>query len=80
MIEEPFPANHALVAIETMEKRPLLARNRIHREILESKGAEEEEEEEEEDYGEQEGEGEEGGEEDYGAEDYGEEETFPPKD
>ena len=30
IIEEPYPANHALVAIEKHENRPLLARNRIH--------------------------------------------------
>ena len=71
-IDEPWPANHALVAIEDMEKRPQFARSKLHRELLESKGAEEEEEEEEE----EEGEGEEGeGEEAEEAEEPAEEET-----
>ena len=85
VIEEPWPANHALVAIEAVEKRPVYARSKIHRELLEAKAAEaeaEEEEEEEEEEGE--GEGEEGGEE--AAEGEGEEEAagveeeeYPPK-
>ena len=60
VVEEPYPANHALIEISTHEKRPMLARNRIHRELLEMKEAEEEadEEEEEDDFGEEEGEGE----------------------
>ena len=83
MVEEPWPANHQLVAIEKVEKRPLLARNRIHRDILEGREAEEEkeeEEEEDEEGEEEEGEGEGEGEEeaDYG--DEAEEEVFPPKD
>lgn len=88
MQEEPWPANHALAASETYEKRPMLARNRAHRELLEAKEAEEEEEDEEEE--EEEGEGEEGeGEEGEGegegaAEGEGEEEEevveeWPPK-
>lgn len=62
LTEEPWPANHALMALEQAEKRPMLARSRSHRELLEAKGAEEEEEggEEEEEEGEEgeEGEGE----------------------
>ena len=92
MTEEPWPANHALVAIEQAEKRPMLARSRIHRELLEAKGAEEEEGEEEEEEEEEEGEGEEGeegeGEEGEGEEtaegsgeeeEVVEEEEWPPK-
>ena len=84
VVEEPWPANHSLVAIETVENRPMLARSLAHRDILEARGAEEEEEEEEdEDYGDEgeEGEeGEEGAEADYGEEDYGEEDVYPPPD
>jgi hypothetical protein len=67
VVEEPWPANHALVALEAEEKRPVYARSKVHRELLEAKAAEaeaEEEEEEEEEEGEgEEGEGEEGAEE-----------------
>lgn len=85
VIEEPWPTNHALVAIETPETRPMLARSKIHRELLEARKAakEEEEEEEEEEEGgeEEEGEGEEAEAEEEGGEE--EEETvgeapFPP--
>jgi hypothetical protein len=88
--EEPWPANHALISMETAEKRPMLARSKSHRELLEAKGAEEEEEGEDED--EEEGEGEEGegedgegeegeGDEAAGGEEeaYEEEEVWPPK-
>lgn len=63
VIEEPWPANHALVAIESVEDKPRLARSKNHRELLEAKAAaaeEEEEEDEDEEGGEEEGEGEEG--------------------
>jgi hypothetical protein len=84
VVEEPWPANHALVALEAEEKRPVYARSKVHRELLEAKAAEaeaEEEEEEEEEEGEgEEGEGEEGAEE--GGEEEGEEEPaeeeYPP--
>ncbi len=80
VIEEPWPTSHGLIAIEPVEKRPLLARSKIHKELLETKIAEAEadadEDEEEEAEGEgEEGEGEEGGEE----EEYEEEEEYPPK-
>jgi hypothetical protein len=85
VVEEPWPTNHALVAIETAEKRPMLARSKIHRELLEAKAAEAEAEEEEEEE-EEEGEGEEGAEEaegegeGEGEEEAGpEEEEYPPK-
>jgi hypothetical protein len=71
IVEEPWPTNHALVAIEAAENRPVYARSKAHRELLEGRAAallEEEEEEEEE-----EGEGEEGeeGEEAEGEEEEG---------
>jgi hypothetical protein len=81
-MEEPWPTNHALVAIEQAEKRPMLARSRAHRELLEAKGAEEEEEEEEEEEGEGEEEEEGEGEEEEAAEEEEgepEEEEWPPK-
>lgn len=37
--DEPWPENHALAALEQAEKRPMLARSRIHREFLEAKAA-----------------------------------------
>ena len=66
VVEEPWPMNHALVAFEDPEKRPMLARSKTHRDLLETKAAaaeEEDEEEEEEEEGEEEGGEEEGGEE-----------------
>lgn len=86
VIEEPWPMNHSLMALETSEARPMLARNRIHKELLEGKAVEEEEEDEEEGGEEEEGEGEEGeGEEaaEEAEEEEGEappeEEAWPPK-
>lgn len=82
--DEPWPANHALMAIEQAEKRPMLARSRSHRELLEAKGAEEEEEGEEEEEEEGEEESEEGGEEEEEAaeeeagDEVEEEEVWPP--
>lgn len=83
VIEEPWPTNNALVALEQAEKRPMLARNKAHRELLETKAAEaeaeEDEEEEEEEGGEEEGEGEEeAAEEEGGEEEAVEEEEYPP--
>jgi hypothetical protein len=84
VVEEPWPMNHALVAIEAIEKRPVYARSKTHRDLLEAKAAaleEEAEEEEEEEEGEGEGEGEEGeGEEaeEEEEEDAAEEEVYPP--
>jgi hypothetical protein len=90
VIEEPWPANHALVAIESLENRPRYARSKLHKDLLDAKAAaaeaEGEEEEEEEEGGEEEGEeGEEGeaeaeGEEEEEEEAPAEEETFPPGD
>jgi hypothetical protein len=77
VIEEPWPTNHALVAIESVENRPKYARSKSHRELLESKGAEEEEEEEEEEAAEGEGEGE--GEEEAAAEEEEEEAPSDPE-
>jgi hypothetical protein len=87
VVEEPWPMTHALADMEDVETRPMLARSKIHRELLEAKKAEaeadEEEDEEEEGEGE-EGEGEEGGEEEAAEgeeeEAYEEEEEYPPKD
>jgi hypothetical protein len=57
VVEEPWPCNHALVAIEQVEKKPVLARSKLHRELLEARAAAaEEEEEEEEEEGEEEAE------------------------
>jgi hypothetical protein len=82
VIEEPWPTNHALVSLETVEKRPMLARNKAHRELLETKAAEaeaDEDEEEEEEEGEgEEGEGEEEAAEEEGEEEAAEEEEYPP--
>jgi hypothetical protein len=88
VVEEPWPANHALVAIESLENRPRYARSKLHKDLLDAKAAaaeaEGEEEEEEEEGGEEEGEeGEEGeaeaeGEEEEEEEAPAEEETFPP--
>lgn len=85
VIEEPWPTNHALVAIESIENKPKLARSKLHRELLETKAsaADEEEEEEEEEGEGEEGEGEEA-EEAEGAEGAEEEEApaeeeFPPE-
>ena len=84
VIEEPWPANHALVAIEALEKRPKYARSKIHRELLETKAAEEEaaaDHEEEEEEGEEEGSGEEAEGEEAPAEDESdlpEEPEYPP--
>jgi hypothetical protein len=88
VIEEPFPATHALAAIEALEKKPKYARNKIHKELLETKAAEaeaEEDEEEEEEEGEgEEGEGEGEGEGEEEAAEEGEEapeeEEYPPND
>jgi hypothetical protein len=83
VVEEPWPANHALAAIEAIEKPPKYARSRTHRDLLDTKAAEaeaeedEEEEEEEEEGGEEEGGEEEGGEEEGEAE---EEVVYPPAD
>lgn len=87
LVEEPWPMNHATVDIEEVENRPMIARSKIHRELLEAKKAEAEADEEE-DEEEEEGEGEEGeGEEGEGEEEAAEgeeeeevEETWPPKD
>lgn len=80
VIEEPWPTNNALIALEQAEKRPMLARNKAHRELLEVKAAEaeaeEDEEEEEEEGGEEEGE-EEAAEEE-GEEEEAEAEEYPP--
>jgi len=82
IIEEPWPANHALVAMEDVEKRPMLARSKTHRDLLETKAAaaeedgEEEEEEEEEEGGDEEAAEEEGGEE--AEEEEAEPPAFPP--
>jgi len=85
VIEEPWPQSHGLVALEPVEKRPLLARSKLHKELLEAKIAEaeadgDEDEDEEEGGEEEEGEGEEEAEEEAGGE---EEETveeeYPPK-
>jgi hypothetical protein len=64
LIEEPWPMNHALVAIEDVEERPKFARSRTHRDLLDSKAAEAEaeEDEDEEEGGEEEEEGVEEGE------------------
>ena len=67
MIEEFWPQKDSLMALETPESRPILARNKFHRENIEARiaAAEEggEEEEDEEEGGDEEGEeGEEGGE------------------
>ena len=84
VVEEPWPANHALAAIEAIEKQPKYARSRTHRDLLDTKAAEaeaeedEEEEEEEEEGGEEEGGEEEGGEEEGEAEE--EEVVYPPAD
>lgn len=88
VIEEPWPQSHGLVALEKVEKRPMLARSKIHKEFLEAKIAEAEadddEEEEEEEEGEGEGE-EEAAEEEAAEEEAGEEEAveeeeeYPPR-
>ncbi len=88
LIEEPWPNNHALIAIEALESRPKFARSKIHRDLIDAKAAEEEagdeEEEEEEEGGEEGEEGEEGeGEEEGGEEEeeaVPEEEPYPPED
>lgn len=94
LVEDPLPQKDQLSSIEAIEKRPIIARSSIHRDMLETKALEaeadgdEDEEEEEEGEGE-EGEGEEGeegegegeGEEaegEAGAEE--EEEVYPPED
>jgi hypothetical protein len=87
LVDEPWPMNHALADMEDVENRPMIARSKIHRELLEAKKAEadadaDEDEEEEEGEGE---EGEEGGEEEEAAEEgegeeEPEEEVYPPKD
>jgi hypothetical protein len=62
MMEELWPENHALIGIEDVEKRPMIARNTVHRDLLEARAAaaeadddgdEEEEEEEEGEEGEE---------------------------
>ena len=79
VIEEPWPTNHALVAIESVENRPVYSRSKTHKELQDSKNVEEdEEEEEEEEEGEGEGEEEEGGEEEE--EEAEEEPAYPPVD
>lgn len=78
VIEEPWPTNHALVAIESVENRPVYSRSKTHKELQDSKNVEEdEEEEEEEEEGEGEGEEEEAGEEEEEVE---EEPAYPPVD
>lgn len=89
VLEDTWPASHALAAMETPEARPKFARSRLHRELLETKAAEEEAEgeEEEEEEGEEEegeegeeGEGEEGeGEAEEEAAEEVEEDVWPPK-
>lgn len=89
--EEKFPQTDKLAAIETLEKRPILATSPSYQGILEGRAADVEEEDDNEygaESGDEEDYGEEGGDEaaegeDYGAEDYGDEaevEEWPPKD
>ena len=72
VVEEPWPQNHALVAMEDPEKRPQWARSRTHKDLLEAKQAaleeDSDEEEEEEEEGGEEGEGEEEAEEEEASE------------
>jgi len=85
VIEEPWPANHALVGIEPVEKPFQWARSKSHRELQENKAAEAEaaadaESEEEEGEGEEgEGEGEEEPAEEEEEEGGVEEVPYPPK-
>jgi hypothetical protein len=39
MMEELWPENHSLIAMEEAEKRPLIARSSVHRDLLEAKAA-----------------------------------------
>jgi len=86
LMEDPWPANHAEVGVEDIEKKPQWARSRLHRDLLDLKAAEaeaEEEEDEDEEEAEEEAEGEEeAAEEAAGGEEEEEEEVveeeFPP--
>ena len=84
VVEEPWPVSHGLVALEPVEKRPLLARSKLHKELLEAKIAEAEadpEEDEDEEEGEEEEEAEEEAAEEEGeaAEEEEEEEPYGSK-
>jgi hypothetical protein len=88
LVDEPWPMNHATADLEDVEERPMIARSKIHRELLEVKKAEAEADADEDEEEEEEGEGEEGeGEEEAaeeeaaeGEEEEVEEEAFPPLD
>jgi hypothetical protein len=72
--EEPWPQSHGLVALEPVEKRPMLARSKLHKELLEAKIAEAEADADEDEDEEEEGEGEEEAEEEAAEEEGAEEE------
>lgn len=87
LMEEPWPTNHSLVAIESVEAKPRVARSNLHRDLMESKGTAEEEDEDSgmEEYGEEvegaggeEVEGEEDAAEEEADEEPAEEEEYPP--